>query len=123
VAQAFLDSNFPVRPAYRLCRAADMLRQQGCTQLADQYDAAGDQLTQQIAVVGLGGLSGWMRGAITTASVADEEAAVAASVDSEAAGVAGASESAVLLGGGVDITRYISENPAGKFDRLSVRGK
>ncbi|MFF1309026.1 FG-GAP-like repeat-containing protein [Streptomyces sp. NPDC058307] len=64
-AGAFLDKYFPVRPAYRLYRAADMLRQQGCDQLADQYDAAADQLTQQILLTGIGGLTGWEKDAIT----------------------------------------------------------
>ncbi|MCH0561465.1 hypothetical protein [Streptomyces sp. MUM 16J] len=41
-----------------------MLRQQGCDQLADQYDAAGDQLTQQILLVGIGGLTGWEKDAV-----------------------------------------------------------
>ncbi|WP_369366114.1 RHS repeat-associated core domain-containing protein [Streptomyces sp. CG4] len=63
-AGAFLDKYFPVRPAYRLYRAAEMLRQQGCDQLADQYDAAGDQLTQQILLTGLGGLTGWEKDAV-----------------------------------------------------------
>ncbi|MEC3998880.1 FG-GAP-like repeat-containing protein [Actinacidiphila sp. DG2A-62] len=58
----FLDTYFPIRPAYRLYRAAEMLHNQGCDQLADQYDAAGDQLTQQLAVTVLGGFKGgWSR--------------------------------------------------------------
>lgn len=60
-AGAFLDKYLPVRPAYRLYRAADMLRQQGCDALADQYEAAADELVQQLAVTGIGGLSGWRR--------------------------------------------------------------
>lgn len=58
-AGAFLDKYLPVRPAYRLYRAEDMLRQQGCDALADLYAEAADELTQQIAVTGLGGLTGW----------------------------------------------------------------
>ncbi|MCZ4102452.1 MULTISPECIES: DUF6531 domain-containing protein [Streptomyces] len=63
-AGAFVDKYLPIRPAYRLYRAAEMLRQQGCDELADQYDAAGDQLTQQVVVAGLGGLKGWQRDAV-----------------------------------------------------------
>ncbi|WP_308190751.1 FG-GAP-like repeat-containing protein [Streptomyces sp. HPF1205] len=63
-AGGFLDKYLPIRPAYRLYRAADMLRKQGCDQLADQYDAAADQLTQQILLVGLGGLEGWEKDAV-----------------------------------------------------------
>lgn len=63
-AGAFLDKYVPIRPAYRLYRAADMLRQQGCDQLADQYDAAADQLTQQILLTGIGGLTGWERAVV-----------------------------------------------------------
>ncbi|MFE4546401.1 hypothetical protein [Streptomyces sp. NPDC056785] len=63
-AGGFLDKYVPIRPAYRLYRAADRLRQQGCAQLADQYDAAADQLTQQILLVGIGGLTGWEKGAV-----------------------------------------------------------
>lgn len=53
----------PVRPAYRLFNIADMLRQQGCPQLADLYESAGNQLAAQIAVLGIGGLTGWERAA------------------------------------------------------------
>ena len=62
-AGTFLDKYLPIRPAYRLYRAAEMLRDQGCDKLADQYDAAADQLTQQIVLVGIGGLTGWERDA------------------------------------------------------------
>ncbi|QNE74198.1 hypothetical protein F0344_05900 [Streptomyces finlayi] len=48
-----------IRPAYRLYRAEYMLRQQGCDALADLYAEAADELTQQVALVGVGGLSGW----------------------------------------------------------------
>ena len=41
-----------------------MLRQQGCDALADLYAAAADELAQQIAVTGLGGLTGWRRAAV-----------------------------------------------------------
>lgn len=38
-----------------------MLRQQGCDALADLYGEAADELTKQIALVGVGGLTGWRR--------------------------------------------------------------
>lgn len=60
-AGAFVDKYLPVRPAYRLYRAEYMLRQQGCDALADLYAEAADELTQQLAVTGLGGLTGWRR--------------------------------------------------------------
>ncbi|MFD7819673.1 putative adhesin [Streptomyces sp. NPDC059698] len=63
-AGAFLDKYLPVRPAYRLYRAEYMLRQQGCDALADLYAEAADELTQQIAVTGLGGLTGWRKTAV-----------------------------------------------------------
>jgi RHS repeat-associated protein len=59
----FFDTYVPVRPAYRLYHIADLLRQQGCPQLADLYSAAGDQLAGQIAALGIGGLTGWERDA------------------------------------------------------------
>ncbi|WP_438306865.1 DUF6531 domain-containing protein (plasmid) [Streptomyces sp. HUAS TT11] len=69
-AGAFLDKYLPVRPAYRLYRAEYMLRQQGCDELADLYGDAAEELAQQIALVGIGGLTGWRR-----AAVSPEEAA------------------------------------------------
>lgn len=39
-----------------------MLRNQGCDQLADLYDAAGDQLVQQLTVTILGGIKHGDRG-------------------------------------------------------------
>ncbi|WP_327370360.1 DUF6531 domain-containing protein [Streptomyces sp. NBC_01217] len=63
-AGAFLDKYLPVRPAYRLYRAEYMLRQQGCDALADLYAEAADELTQQIVVMGVGGLTGWRRAAV-----------------------------------------------------------
>lgn len=42
-----------------------MLRQQGCDALADLYAEAADELTQQIAVTGLGGLTGWRKAAVS----------------------------------------------------------
>ncbi|MFE6288309.1 putative adhesin [Streptomyces sp. NPDC057877] len=63
-AGAFVDKYLPVRPAYRLYRAEYMLRQQGCDALADLYAEAADELTQQIAVTGLAGLTGWRRTAV-----------------------------------------------------------
>lgn len=77
-AGAFVDKYLPVRPAYRLYRAAAMLREEGCDQLADQYDAAGDELTQQVAVVGIGGLTGWRRAAVAPRAV--DEASVMGTV-------------------------------------------
>ncbi|GHC41468.1 MULTISPECIES: hypothetical protein [Streptomyces] len=41
-----------------------MLRQQGCDALADLYAEAAEELTQQIALVGIGGLTGWRRAAV-----------------------------------------------------------
>jgi RHS repeat-associated protein len=63
-AGAFTDKYLPVRPAYRLYRAEYLLRQQGCDALADLYAAAADELAQQIAVTGIGGLTGWRRAAV-----------------------------------------------------------
>ncbi|MFJ5016261.1 RHS repeat domain-containing protein [Streptomyces griseoluteus] len=71
-AGAFLDKYLPVRPAYRLYRAEYMLRQQGCDALADQYADAADELTQQIAVTGIGGLTGWRRDAVNPSGIAAE---------------------------------------------------
>ncbi|MDH6523435.1 hypothetical protein M2163_000060 [Streptomyces sp. SAI-135] len=62
--RAFVDRYLPVRPAYRLYRAEYLLRQQGCDALADLYADAADELTQQIAVTGVGGLTGWRRNAV-----------------------------------------------------------
>ncbi|WP_327396989.1 DUF6531 domain-containing protein [Streptomyces phaeochromogenes] len=63
-ASAFVDTYLPVRPAYRLYRAEYLLRQQGCDALADLYAEAAEELTQQIALVGIGGLTGWRRTAV-----------------------------------------------------------
>ncbi|MFD6286345.1 DUF6531 domain-containing protein [Streptomyces sp. NPDC060205] len=60
-AGAFVDKYLPVRPAYRLYRAEYLLRQQGCDALADLYAEAAEELAQQIALVGVGGLTGWRR--------------------------------------------------------------
>ncbi|MEZ0107621.1 RHS repeat-associated protein [Catenulispora sp. EB89] len=62
----FFDTYVPVRPAYRLYHIADLLRQEGCPQLADLYSQAGDQLAGQIAALGIGGLTGWERDAAAT---------------------------------------------------------
>ncbi|MGJ5894679.1 hypothetical protein ACSCBZ_22380 [Streptomyces niveiscabiei] len=43
-----------------------MFRQQGCDALADLYDDTADELTQQLALTGLGGLTGWRRTALAT---------------------------------------------------------
>lgn len=56
----FFDTYVPARPAYRLYTIADMLNAQGCTQLADLYENAGNELAAQIAALGVGSLSGWM---------------------------------------------------------------
>ncbi|WP_323183978.1 MULTISPECIES: hypothetical protein [unclassified Streptomyces] len=64
---AFVDKYLPVlpvRPAYRLYRAEYMLHQQGCDALADLYAETADELTQQIVLVGIGGLTGWRRTAV-----------------------------------------------------------
>lgn len=61
----FFDTYVPVRPAYRLFNIADILRQEGCPQLADLYESAGNQLASQIAVLGIGGLAGWERAAVS----------------------------------------------------------
>ncbi|MFC8437328.1 RHS repeat-associated core domain-containing protein [Streptomyces griseoincarnatus] len=63
-AGAFVDTYLPVRPAYRLYRAEYMLRQQGCDALADLYAETAEELTQQRALVGIGGLTGWRRAAV-----------------------------------------------------------
>ncbi|MFH8935923.1 DUF6531 domain-containing protein [Streptomyces griseosporeus] len=63
-AGAFVDKYLPVRPAYRLYRAEYMFRQQGCDALADLYSEAADELTQQIVLTGVGGLTGWRRAAV-----------------------------------------------------------
>ncbi|MFI0243082.1 DUF6531 domain-containing protein [Streptomyces sp. NPDC016845] len=69
----FFDKYLPIRPAYRLYRTEYRLRQQGCDALADQYAEAADELTEQIVLVGVGGLTGWRR-----AAVVPEEAAASA---------------------------------------------
>ncbi|QOV41466.1 RHS repeat protein [Streptomyces ferrugineus] len=63
-AGAFVDKYLPVRPAYRLYRAEYLLRQQGCDALADLYADAAEELTEQIVLVGVGGLTGWRRAAV-----------------------------------------------------------
>jgi len=72
----FFDTYVPVRPAYRLFNIADILRQEGCPQLADLYENAGNQLASQIAALGIGGLTGWERAAAATDS-AEASAGVA----------------------------------------------
>ncbi|MFE4053375.1 hypothetical protein [Streptomyces sp. YIM B13518] len=57
-AGAFVDKYLPVRPAYRLYRAEYMLRQQGCDALADLHAETAEELTQRIALVGIGGPAG-----------------------------------------------------------------
>ncbi|MER7967158.1 DUF6531 domain-containing protein [Streptomyces ardesiacus] len=71
-AGAFADKYLPVRPAYRLYRAEYMLRQQGCDALADLYAEAAEELTKQIVLVGVGGLTGWRRAAVNPSGVAAE---------------------------------------------------
>ncbi|MGA5370145.1 RHS repeat-associated core domain-containing protein [Streptomyces griseoincarnatus] len=63
-ADAFVDTYLPVRPAYRLYRSEYMLRQQGRDALADLYAETAEELPQQIALVGIGGLTGWRRAAV-----------------------------------------------------------
>jgi len=55
----FFDTYIPARPAYRLYTIADMLQDEGCDQLADLYENAGNELASQIAALGIGGLTGW----------------------------------------------------------------
>ncbi|MFF9757280.1 hypothetical protein ACF1FC_31700 [Streptomyces sp. NPDC014344] len=64
-AGAFVDKYLPVRPAYRLYRAEYMLRQQGCDALADLYAETAEELTQQVVLVGVGGLTGWRKAAVS----------------------------------------------------------
>ncbi|OKK11133.1 hypothetical protein AMK16_33055 [Streptomyces sp. CB00455] len=61
-----------MRPAYRLYRAAEMFRDQGCEELADLYSHTADELAQQIAVTGIAGLTGWRRAAVNPSGVAAE---------------------------------------------------
>jgi hypothetical protein len=77
-AGAFVDKYLPVRPAYRLYRAEYMLRQQGCDALADLYAETAEELTQQIALVGIGGLTGWRRTAVDPSSGIAAEAGASA---------------------------------------------
>ncbi|MEQ4606257.1 RHS repeat-associated core domain-containing protein [Streptomyces cavourensis] len=70
-AGAFVDTYLPVRPAYRLYRAEYMLRQQGCDALADLYGEAAEELAQQLAVTGIGGLTGWRRAAVSPETAAN----------------------------------------------------
>ncbi|MEU8986953.1 hypothetical protein AB0C98_10970 [Streptomyces sp. NPDC048558] len=74
-AGAFVDKYLPVRPAYRLYRAEYMLRQQGCDALADLYAETAEELTKQIALVGIGGFTGWRRAAVNPGGVAAESGA------------------------------------------------
>ncbi|MFF8280825.1 FG-GAP-like repeat-containing protein [Streptomyces lateritius] len=60
-AGGFVDKYLPVRPAYRLYRAAQMFRDQGCEALYDVYSQAAADLASQVALTGLGGLTGWQR--------------------------------------------------------------
>ncbi|MGW8062374.1 DUF6531 domain-containing protein, partial [Streptomyces ziwulingensis] len=77
-AGAFVDKYLPVRPAYRLYRAEYMLRQQGCDALADLYAETAEELTQQIALVGIGGMTGWRRTAVNPSSGIAAEAGASA---------------------------------------------
>ncbi|MEJ8672977.1 hypothetical protein WKI71_45170 [Streptomyces sp. MS1.AVA.1] len=52
-----------------------MLRQQGCDALADLYAETAEELTKQIALVGIGGLTGWRRAAVNPGGVAAESGA------------------------------------------------
>ncbi|MGA5121918.1 hypothetical protein ACPCAG_01095 [Streptomyces pseudogriseolus] len=55
-----------------------MLRQQGCDALADLYAETAEELTQQIALVGIGGLTGWRRTAVNPSSGIAAEAGASA---------------------------------------------
>lgn len=77
-AGAFVDKYLPVRPAHRLYRAEYMLRQQGCNALADLYAEAAEELIRQIALVGIGGLTGWRRAAVKPGSGVAAEAGASA---------------------------------------------
>ncbi|WP_428933674.1 hypothetical protein [Streptomyces sp. ACT015] len=65
-AGAFVDKYRPVRPAYRLYRAAHLLRQQGCDALADLYAETADEHARLLVLNGVGGLTGWRRAAVAT---------------------------------------------------------
>ncbi|MGW4897033.1 hypothetical protein ACWEQL_32950, partial [Kitasatospora sp. NPDC004240] len=77
-AGAFVDKYVPVRPAYAMYVAAAKLREFGCNDVADLVEKNADELAQQVAVAGLGSLSGWMtgRGRLGAAAVADPFAAL-----------------------------------------------
>ncbi|MEU1289733.1 hypothetical protein, partial [Kitasatospora sp. NPDC005856] len=61
-------------PAYAMYVAAAKLREFGCTNVADLVEKNADELAQQVAVAGLGGLSRWMtgRGKLEPSTVADQ---------------------------------------------------
>lgn len=64
-AGAFLDKYLPVRPAYRLYRAAQMFRDQGCEALYDVYSQVAVDLAAEVALTGLTGLKGWQKAALS----------------------------------------------------------
>ncbi|MFJ3539051.1 FG-GAP-like repeat-containing protein [Streptomyces sp. NPDC090109] len=64
-AGAFFDKYLPVRPAYRLYRAAQMFRDQGCEALYDLYNTAAGELAAEVALTGVTGLKGWKRDAVS----------------------------------------------------------
>ncbi|GAA3305098.1 hypothetical protein GCM10020295_57940 [Streptomyces cinereospinus] len=110
-AGAFVDKYLPVRPAYRLYRAEDMLRQQGCDALADLYAEAAEELTQQIALVGIGGLTGWRRAAVAPELRGHD-------VPTHGKGVGPAAE---RLPGGARTARPSSRATAGTFVAPEIR--
>ncbi|MEU6234449.1 DUF6531 domain-containing protein [Kitasatospora sp. NPDC047058] len=59
---AFVDKYVPVRPAYAMYVAESKLREFGCNNVADIVRKNADELAQQVAVAGLGGLSRWITG-------------------------------------------------------------
>ncbi|WP_194917795.1 RHS repeat protein [Catenulispora rubra] len=117
----FFDTYVPVRPAYRLYHIADLLRQEGCPQLADLYSAAGDQLAGQIAIDGISGLTGWERDAAAIDATAADSSATTSTTGGAAsswftAPTAGSGPPIALLGKYQDIKDYIAAAPPGTFD-------
>ncbi|MEZ0110110.1 YD repeat-containing protein [Catenulispora sp. EB89] len=93
----FFDTYVPVRPDYRLYHIADLLRQEGCPQLAGQ-----------IAIDGISGLTGWERDAAAVDAAAADNSATAPA--------AGSNPAIALLGKYQDIKDYIAAGPPGAFD-------
>ncbi|MEU6972940.1 RHS repeat-associated core domain-containing protein [Kitasatospora aureofaciens] len=57
---AFIDKYIPIRPAYAMYVAEAKLREFGCNNMADYARDHADELVQQLALSGLGGLSRWL---------------------------------------------------------------